>query len=77
VERDVRASIHYLGGLSAHAGQSDLIAFARATAGAGELERVVLVHGEPAARAALAERLAASLERPVLRPIKGQVLALS
>jgi hypothetical protein len=47
VERDVRASIHSLGGLSAHTGQSDLVAYARATALAGPLEQVLLVHGEP------------------------------
>jgi metallo-beta-lactamase family protein len=76
VERDVRASIHYLGGLSAHAGQSDLVAFAQATARAGPLERVLLVHGEPAARASLAERIADSIDVPVLRPVKGQVVEL-
>lgn len=76
VERDVRASIHALGGLSAHAGQRDLVAFAEATAQAGELRRVLLVHGEPAARATLAARLAERLQRPVLRPVKGQIVNL-
>jgi metallo-beta-lactamase family protein len=76
VERDVRASIHSLSGLSAHAGQSDLVAFAKATAVAGQLERVLLVHGEPSARATLAGRLSESLGVPVLRPIKGQVIQL-
>ena len=76
VERDVRASIHSLAGLSAHAGQSDLVAFAKATARAGQLERVLLVHGEPAARAALAGRVAESVNVPVLRPVAGQVVEL-
>jgi metallo-beta-lactamase family protein len=76
VERDVLASIHYLGGLSAHAGQSDLVAFAQATAQAGDLERVLLVHGEPAARTVLARRITAELGLPVSQPVKGQVIAL-
>jgi metallo-beta-lactamase family protein len=76
VERDVRASIHALGGLSAHAGQRDLVAFAEATARAGALRQVLLVHGEPAARASLAGRLAERLDVPVLRPVKGQTVSL-
>jgi metallo-beta-lactamase family protein len=76
VERDVRASIHALAGLSAHAGQTDLVAFAEATARAGELAQVLLVHGEPAARAALAARLGERLHVPVLRPVKGQTIPL-
>lgn len=76
VERDVQASIHSLGGLSAHAGQRDLIAFARASALAGPLERVLLVHGEPGARAILAERIERDLALPVVRPVRGQVVQL-
>jgi len=76
VERDVRATIHSLGGLSAHAGQSDLVAYARATAERGKLERLLLVHGEPAARASLSKRLEAELNAPVLRPVKGERVEL-
>jgi metallo-beta-lactamase family protein len=76
VERDVRASIHSLGGLSAHAGQSDLVAYARATAQAGPLERVLLVHGEPAARATLARHLEGALSAVVMRPVKGERIEL-
>lgn len=76
VERDVRASIHALGGLSAHAGQRDLLAFADATARAGSLQQVLLVHGEPPARACLAARLSERLHLPVLRPVKGQTVPL-
>jgi metallo-beta-lactamase family protein len=72
----VRASVHALSGLSAHAGQTDLVAFAKATAHAGELAQILLVHGEPAARASLAARLAERLDVPVLRPVKGQVVPL-
>jgi metallo-beta-lactamase family protein len=77
IERDVRASVHYLGGLSAHAGRSDLVAFARATARAGDLEQVVLVHGEPAARAALASRIDEDVGVPVRCPTRGHVLPLA
>jgi Cft2 family RNA processing exonuclease len=76
VERDVRASVHALAGLSAHAGQSDLVAFAKATARAGELAQVLLVHGEPAAQVTLSARLAERLPVPVLRPVKGQIVPL-
>jgi metallo-beta-lactamase family protein len=74
VERDVHAAIHYLDGLSAHAGQSDLVAFTKATALAGSLEKVILVHGEPAPRAMLATRISDEIGLPVLRPVRGQVI---
>ncbi len=50
----VKARIETLGGLSAHAGQSDLVAWA---GGFQDRPRTVLVHGEPHAQDALAERL--------------------
>lgn len=58
VPRTVRATIHVLNGLSAHADRDDLVAFARATARAGRLTRVALVHGEERARESLTEALA-------------------
>jgi len=57
VQRDVDASVHVLGGLSAHADQHDLISFAEAIREAGQMERVLLVHGEDKARSTLAEEL--------------------
>jgi metallo-beta-lactamase family protein len=48
----VRASIHTMGGLSAHAGQSDLLDWLGSMAESHP--RVILTHGEDAARAALA-----------------------
>jgi metallo-beta-lactamase family protein len=74
VERDVQAHIHYLEGLSAHADQNDLIQFAHATARAGELNQIVLVHGEPPAQGALAARLSGIA--PVMSPVPGQRLVL-
>ncbi len=58
VERELRAEVHALGGLSAHADATDLVQYARATARAGNLQRVFLVHGEDDSRRALAQRLA-------------------
>lgn len=57
VERELRAEVHVLGGLSAHADATDLVRFARATARSGNLSKVFLVHGEDEARHALARRL--------------------
>lgn len=51
----VRASVHTLGGLSAHAGQQALMEWVRGAAKPGS---VFLVHGEPEASHALAARLA-------------------
>ncbi len=49
----VRAQIHKLGGLSAHAGQSDLLRWIDAVA--GSKPRIVLSHGEDKARKPLGE----------------------
>lgn len=50
----VNAQVHTLGGFSAHAGQSELIAWA---ANFTNTPRFQLVHGEPDAQAVLAEKL--------------------
>jgi metallo-beta-lactamase family protein len=76
VERDVLARIHSLEGLSAHADQADLVAFAEATARAGRVERIALVHGEPPAQRALAECLKARRGVDVIRAVRGQRLEL-
>jgi metallo-beta-lactamase family protein len=52
----VRADIRTIGGLSAHAGQGGLIEWLRSATSAGA-PRVVLTHGEPRQRAALAVAL--------------------
>ena len=59
----VRASMHTVGGLSAHADQAGLLAWAGAIDGAPP---VVLVHGEDTAREALAAKLAAQGHRATL-----------
>jgi metallo-beta-lactamase family protein len=76
VERDVLAHIHRLEGLSAHADQADLAAFAAATARAGRVERVVLVHGEPLPQRTLATLLKERSGLDVMSAVKGQRLEL-
>jgi metallo-beta-lactamase family protein len=61
-EFDVRAKIHTVGGLSAHADQQGLIDWYRQIKGRPP---VVLVHGEPDAMDALAQRLGADLQARV------------
>jgi len=51
----VRARVHTLGGFSAHAGQTDLLAWFGALAPAKP--RVVVIHGEDDQRAALAKKI--------------------
>ncbi|QYU67141.1 MBL fold metallo-hydrolase [Leptolyngbya sp. 15MV] len=67
-EVTVRAKIHTLGGFSAHAGQSQLVSWAMALK--ERPGRVILTHGEPGPRDALATRLArewgVSCEKPML-----------
>jgi len=52
---EVRARIHTLGGFSAHAGQSQLVAWAKAVN--PKPRKLILTHGEPTARDALAAKL--------------------
>jgi metallo-beta-lactamase family protein len=68
----VAARVHTIGGLSAHAGQQDLLDWYGAFAGR---PRVALVHGEDGAMQALAARLAA-LGAPVMTPERGERLSL-
>lgn len=76
IEREVHADVISLGGLSAHAGASDLVRFARATARAGNLSKVVLVHGEAQARQALASRLRDEVQLKSHLPRRGERLEL-
>lgn len=58
VLRPRHADVVNLGGLSAHADQSELVAYAEDVRERGPLRRVILVHGEDGPRAALATQLA-------------------
>jgi len=57
VMRPRNADVVSLDGLSAHADQTELVAFARSVRARGSLRQVVLVHGEPPALSALAAKL--------------------
>lgn len=66
----VRAQIYTINGFSAHADQSELIAWHARAVGA---EKTILVHGEPAAMQALAAKLAPT---PIAMPGPGEQLEL-
>ena len=65
----VKAQIETLGGLSAHAGQSELLAW---VGGFQPPARTMLVHGEPRAQDALADRLWQDQGLQVEIPVRGQ-----
>jgi metallo-beta-lactamase family protein len=72
VLRPRHADVVNLGGLSAHADQRDLVAYAEDVRERGPLRRVILVHGEDGPRAALATQLAGAGFPTVDVPIAGQ-----
>jgi metallo-beta-lactamase family protein len=77
VERDLRAEVVVLNGFSAHADQSDLLAFANETAQRGPgLEHVALVHGEPASQKTLAALMTKRGIPEVRIPAPGDVMQL-
>lgn len=73
-EVDVHASIHTLGGFSAHAGRSGLIDWYGAIG--RKPPQMALVHGEDEPRAVLASALEAQHGARVLQPQRGDVLEL-
>ena len=69
----VRSRVHTIGGLSAHADQADLVDWYR---GFENKPPVYLVHGEPAAQKALAERMKTGLEAPVSIASREQTIVI-
>lgn len=69
----VKAGIHTLGGYSAHAGRSQLLAWAKAIGGR---PRFCLVHGEEQALDALAAGLESAVGTQVIQPSIGQKVVL-
>lgn len=67
----VRAAVHTIGGLSAHADQADLVDWYAAFR---NRPPVYLVHGEPEAQRALAEKLRRDLGAPVTVAAHGQAV---
>lgn len=74
-EYDVRARVVSIEGYSAHADQAELLAWARPL-DRDRLQRVFLVHGEPAAAAALADRLRGEGMTAVHIPARGESVEL-
>ncbi|WP_372625671.1 MBL fold metallo-hydrolase RNA specificity domain-containing protein [Arsukibacterium sp.] len=68
----VKAKVHTIGGFSAHAGQSELLDWAKAIGGQPQF---YLVHGEPEAQLALQEKLK-QLDINALIPAKGDTISL-
>jgi metallo-beta-lactamase family protein len=71
---DVRASIHTLGGFSAHAGQTELLNWYATLA--PSKPRVVLTHGEDRAREPLAKLLNERFGVEAARPKLGDVIEI-
>ncbi|MFO0619155.1 MAG: MBL fold metallo-hydrolase [Polyangiaceae bacterium] len=76
VERERRADVVVLNGFSAHADQRDLVEYATATQAKGRLERVVLVHGDPAPQKILGEKLLGAGIPKVTAPAPGDRLPI-
>ncbi len=74
-ETPVHATVHTLGGFSAHAGQSGLLDWLEAAAGA-DRPRVFLTHGESAPRATLADRISRRFGLSAELPEWGDVASL-
>lgn len=76
VDRDVRARVHALNGLSAHADQKDLLNFVQRTASVGRMRRIALVHGEEEARTTLASTLHEHGIKQIIPSVKGERVTL-
>ena len=69
----VKATIHTLGGYSAHAGRSQLLEWAGSIGGS---PKFCLVHGEEEAMASLAQELEQQLGARVTQPANGETVKL-
>ena len=76
VERERLANVVVLNGFSAHAGQDDLMKFARALRAGSPLTQIALVHGEPEAQHTLQRLLVADGFEGVRIPAKGDRIVL-
>lgn len=76
IPREVHAEVYPVEGLSAHADERGLTAFARETARRGNLRKVALVHGEPGALKGLQERLADELSMTAVIARRGERMEL-
>ena len=76
VERNVRAQVHSLQGLSAHADKKGLLDYLHRTRKVGRVGTGILVHGEDHARASLAQSFKDAGVPEVIVPERGQVVPL-
>jgi metallo-beta-lactamase family protein len=76
VERDLRAEVVVMNGLSAHADQKDLVDFISSARETGPSPRVVLVHGEPTPQKMLKEKLSSTGVRDVANPKSGDRITM-
>ena len=70
----VKAQVHTMGGFSAHAGQTDLLAWFKAIA--PSKPRVILTHGEDGPRAALAKKIQQQFKLKCALPELGETIEL-
>ena len=70
----VKAQVHTMGGFSAHAGQTDLLAWFKAIA--PSKPRVILTHGEDGPRAALAKKIQQQFKLKCALPEMGETIEL-
>lgn len=77
--KEVRASIHTLGGFSAHAGQTHLLAWLESVLhhSPSHGTTVVLTHGEDEARDVLGERISAQFNVHTVLPTQGVTLEIA
>jgi metallo-beta-lactamase family protein len=72
----VHAEVHVLNGFSAHADQRDLVDYALEIRKRGELEHMVLVHGDPVPMRVLSDLLGEKGFRNVHSPDRGDVITV-
>jgi metallo-beta-lactamase family protein len=70
----VRASIHTMGGFSAHAGQGDLLKWFAAVA--PSRPRTIITHGEDRARKVFSDLITSSFGLKAERPALGDVIEI-
>ena len=72
----VHAEVHVLNGFSAHADQRDLVDYALEIRKRGELEHMILVHGDPVPMRVLSDLLGEKGFRNVHSPDRGDVITV-
>jgi metallo-beta-lactamase family protein len=74
---EVKAQIHSMDFMSAHADHSELLYWARPLLSSTELKKVFLVHGEDEAKSALEKDIIKIHDKPVIQPVKEKTYELN